>query len=152
MKRLTLAASIIATALAGTPTKAESFSPNFSLPAVNGGGNVSFPSGGVVIVDFWASWCGPCKASFSFYNRLIGQYSVTVIGVNEDKVPAEAQKFLKNTPASFSLAADASGSVYKQYGVGSMPTAFIFKDGALKKTIYGFNESEITNTVKELVK
>lgn len=150
MKRMTLAACLFATAIAGATTKAESFDPHFSLPSVNGGGNVSFPSNGIVIVDFWASWCGPCKASFSFYNQLINSNpNVTVIGINEDKEENKAKEFLDSTPASFSLAADKDGSVYSKYGVGSMPTAFIFKDGVLKKTVYGFNESEIRNAIKE---
>lgn len=130
----------------------------FSLPSFNGSGNVSFPTGSVTIVDFWASWCGPCKASFSHYNKIISKFGgkVRIIGINEDKEKDAASKFLTSTPANFTLAWDKDGSVYSQYGVGTMPTAYLFdKSGSLHKTYNGFTSGtgdQMEKDIEELLK
>ena len=118
---------------------------SFSLPSFKGGGTVSLPTSGIAIVDFWASWCAPCKASFAHYNTLAAK-GIHIIGINQDKDKKEGEKFLSSTPANFSLAWDEGGKVYSAYGVGSMPTAYLFNNGSLVKTFPGFN----SGTPKEM--
>src|SRR4029079_17320098 len=81
--------------------------PNFSLAPVGGGAPVG-PAmfvGKVVIVDFWATWCGPCRQSFPAYQRLLGKFDgkLAVIGVSVDEAPDEIAKFKSETGVSFPL-------------------------------------------------
>ena len=87
--------------------------PAFDLPS-SGAQNVRLADlkGRVVYVDFWASWCAPCKQSFPWMNDMQAKYGakgLTVIGVNVDKKREDAAKFLDGTPAKFTVAYDSTG-------------------------------------------
>lgn len=127
----------------------------YSSIACGAPAGISLPSGKVVIVDFWASWCGPCKQSFAAYNKLKSKFpDLEIIAVNEDKEKDKATAFLNENPHSFTIVEDPSGTIYSNYGVSTMPSAFIFdKSGNLKKTIPGFNsgtEAEMESTINSL--
>ncbi len=84
--------------------------------------------GKVVLVDFWASWCVPCKQSFPVLNDLLSKYGkrgFVVIGINVDESKVAMDKFLKSTPAQFSILHDAKQKLVQQVNVESMPTSFI---------------------------
>ena len=84
--------------------------------------------GKVVLVDFWASWCVPCKQSFPVLNELSSKYGnrgFVVIGISVDESKTAMQKFLKSTPAEFSILHDAKQKLVQQVNVASMPTSFI---------------------------
>ena len=103
--------------------------------------------GKVVYVDFWASWCGPCRKSFPAMNRLTEKYSdndFILIAVNEDNDPNEADKFLKNYPANFKVIYDPQGDIAKQFQVQAMPSTYIFnKEGVAKYLHKGFRQKDI---------
>ena len=84
--------------------------------------------GQVVYVDFWASWCGPCKRSFPWMNELAQRYGasgLTVVAVNVDKKREDAAKFLAATPGAFTIVYDPAGSVASSYDVKGMPTSYL---------------------------
>jgi thiol-disulfide isomerase/thioredoxin len=84
--------------------------------------------GRVVYVDFWASWCGPCRRSFPWMNEMQQKYGAagfTVVGVNVDKRRPDAEKFLQQTPATFTIVYDPAGKTPEAYGVKGMPSSYL---------------------------
>jgi thiol-disulfide isomerase/thioredoxin len=98
--------------------------------------------GRVVIVDFWASWCVPCRRSFPWLNAMQEKYAddgLVVIGVNVDREPEDAAEFLRDYPASFRITYDTRGSLAKEFGVQGMPSSFVIgRDGTVKNEHLGF--------------
>jgi thiol-disulfide isomerase/thioredoxin len=85
-------------------------------------------SGKVIWVDFWASWCVPCRRSFPWMNEMHAKYAergLEILGVNVDKERALADGFLEETPARFALRYDPGGKLAKQFGVQAMPSSFL---------------------------
>ena len=84
--------------------------------------------GGVVYVDFWASWCGPCKRSFPWMNEMVRKYGpqgLTVVAVNVDKKREDADRFLKLLPAEFTVVFDPAGTTPAAWQVKSMPSSYL---------------------------
>ena len=98
--------------------------------------------GKVVWVDFWASWCAPCRRSFPWMNAMHEKYAdqgLTIIGVNVDKERRLAETFLAETPAEFKLHFDPEGKLAEAFGVQAMPSSFVLDaDGNVLATHYGF--------------
>ena len=98
--------------------------------------------GKVVVLDFWASWCVPCRRSFPWLNSMLEKYEdagLVIVGVNMDSDPAEADAFLKNFPAEFQIINDPDGELGRQYEVMAMPSSYIFdRDGELITRHLGF--------------
>lgn len=83
----------------------------------------------VVYLDFWASWCLPCRQSFPWLKELAaryGQRGLQVVTVNLDKERTEAEKFVKELNVDLKVVYDADGKLAKQFHVDAMPTSFIF--------------------------
>lgn len=90
--------------------------------------------GRVVFVDFWASWCAPCRRSFPWMNEMHARYGAkgfTVLGVNVDRKRPDAERFLAQTPAAFTIVYDEAGSTPATWGVKGMPSSYLV-DGAGK--------------------
>jgi cytochrome c biogenesis protein CcmG, thiol:disulfide interchange protein DsbE len=85
--------------------------------------------GKVVVVDFWASWCAPCRHSFPWLNEIQAKYAdrgLVIIGVNVDKERADAERFLREAPAEFAIVYDPDGSLAAKFDVPGMPTSYVF--------------------------
>ena len=99
--------------------------------------------GQVVYLDFWASWCSPCKASFPWLNQTQKKFhdkGLVLIGINVDKDRAKADEFLKSVPAQFPIVYDPDGALPKKYGVQGMPYAIIIgRDGKIVHSHIGFH-------------
>jgi len=116
--------------------------------------------GKVVYLDFWASWCGPCRSSFPWMNEMQSRFSklgFQVVAVNLDQQPELAQKFLAQFPVSFQIAYDKGGDMAKKFGVQAMPTSFLIdKNGKTVSMHRGFHiddedayEAEIEKLIQE---
>ena len=103
--------------------------------------------GKVVYLDFWASWCAPCRVSFPFYNELHQDYEgkdVVILAVSVDNTAAEAQKFLSRVPAKFITGLDVGNSIANQYQPMGMPTSYLInKEGKVVAVFNGFKESKM---------
>ena len=134
--------------------------PDFTLNDLNGK-TVSLKDlrGKVVFVDFFASWCGPCKKEFPEINGIIGRYSeseVAFVGVNVDKKRSHLEDFLSQIPnlsKRFIVLMDTDTSVISSYNARAMPTSFIIdRKGVVRYMHFGFRESDPASWVEEIDK
>ena len=102
--------------------------------------------GRVVYLDFWASWCGPCKQSFPWMQslqRTYGRRGLVVIAVDLDRHRADAQRFLARFHPSFRIVYDPSGSFAQKYAVSGMPTTLLIdRGGRVRDRHIGFLPSK----------
>lgn len=110
--------------------------------------------GKVVVIDFWASWCGPCRKSFPWFNQMQQKYQqqgLVVLAVNEDEERADADKFLQQFPAQFAVLFDVAGEVASQYQLQGMPTTLLLdRQGRVRFTHAGFFESKTASYEQEI--
>jgi thiol-disulfide isomerase/thioredoxin len=128
------------------PAALASKAPSFELPSDSGTFSLEQYRDQVVYVDFWASWCVPCRHSFPWLNEMQARYGedgFKVIGINVDKDKAKAQKFLELIPASFDIAYDPEGTVADMYSLKVMPSSYLIdRDGNLVHSHKGFKTSD----------
>lgn len=110
--------------------------------------------GQVVYLDFWASWCPPCLASFPWMNQLhkdLSAQGLAIVAVNIDSDQAAAADFLAKTPADFEIVYDPMGMIAEQYNVTAMPSSFIFNaEGELLSSMQGFNSAKALKIREQL--
>ncbi len=134
--------------------------PAFELAAPSGKQKVSLGeySGKVVVIDFWATWCVPCKQSFPAYQRLAEKFGskLAVIGISVDDDPGGIPKFAKETGAKFPLAWDDDQITSKTYQPPTMPTSFVVDQTGIVRFVHsGFHvgeEREIESEIDSLLK
>ena len=102
--------------------------------------------GKVVIVDFWASWCQPCKDSFPAMNELQKKYAdkgLVIIAVNEDEESSDMKDFLKDNAATFTVVRDAKQTLVGVAGIQTMPSSFVLDaTGKVRFAHSGFHGAE----------
>src|SRR5215469_139690 len=120
--------------------------------------DLSAYKGKVVYLDFWASWCTPCRLSFPFMNELqrtYGPRGLVVLAVNVDKDQAAAAEFLREQPAGFKIVYDPAGHIASQFNFRDMPTSVLIgRDGRQRFVHSGFvpgQESEYAAHVNGLI-
>jgi peroxiredoxin len=134
--------------------------PAFTL-ASRAGQDVSLAQykGQVVMLNFWASWCGPCRQEMplleSIY-RKYGKMGFTMIGVNVEPDSNAANEWLKATPVSFPILYDRDSKVSKLYDVAGMPsTVIIDRTGKLRVLHRGYkpgDENEYLDSIRSLIR
>jgi cytochrome c biogenesis protein CcmG/thiol:disulfide interchange protein DsbE len=128
--------------------------PAFDIPSGGRVVRLAELKGRVVYVDFWASWCGPCKQSFPWMNDMLAKYAdkgLTIVSVNVDKKREDADKFLASTPAKFAVVYDPVGKVAEKYQPKGMPTSFLIgPDGIVRAVHIGFRESDREELEREI--
>ncbi|HEY4448651.1 MAG TPA: TlpA disulfide reductase family protein [Steroidobacteraceae bacterium] len=144
-------------ALAGTPT---SSAPAFTL-AARSGQDVSLAQykGQVVMINFWASWCGPCRQEMPLLESIYKKYNkmgFTMLGVNVEPDSNAANEWLKATPVSFPILYDRDSKVSKLYDVAGMPsTVIIDRSGKLRVLHRGYkpgDENEYLDSIRSLIR
>jgi len=102
--------------------------------------------GKVVYLDFWASWCVPCRQSFPWMNTMHHQYGkdgLVILAVNMDQVRADADGFLQKYPAEFAVRFDPKGRLAPDFKVRGMPTsALLGRDGKVLLIHEGFKAKD----------
>ena len=121
--------------------------PAFSLPSASGKSeSPGVLKGQVVLVDFWASWCAPCRESFPFLNRMHKLYAAQglhILGINVDEKRSDATRFLGKIPAQFSVLYDAGGETPKAYDLKVMPSSYLIgRDGKIRLVHQGFRAKD----------
>ena len=98
--------------------------------------------GKVVIVDFWASWCVPCRRSFPWLNAMHEKYAddgLVIIGVNLDRERESAIEFLRDYPAQFQISYDPDATLAEEFGVLGMPSSYVIgRNGDTRSHHIGF--------------
>jgi peroxiredoxin len=108
--------------------------PNFELTTLDGRTvQLADYRGKPVLVNFWASWCTPCRDEFPFLQRLVRRHKdLVVLGVTEDTILADAKRFVQHRRATWPMLSDADGQVAREYGVKPIPqTMFVDRDGTM---------------------
>lgn len=124
--------------------------PDFRLPLLTQQGQLSLSSqkGKVVYVDFWASWCGPCRKSLPLLNELRNELKgkgFEVVAINLDEDIRDGRAFLKEFPVSYPTLYDGAGKTPELYGVRGMPTSYLIdKQGRVQVVHQGFKPADIT--------
>jgi peroxiredoxin len=158
---LILLAFLFLTAEAPSPWGIEELvnkqAPEFMLKDINGR-DVALSSfkGKAVLINFWATWCPPCRAEMPALNKLYREYrdkGLTVIAVSTDRSMASVKNFLSKSPVDFPILMDPDGKVSRQFRVFSLPTSFLLdKNGIILQRYLGEEEWDspgIRNKIRE---
>ncbi len=134
--------------------------PDFTLES-RSGDNIRLEDhrGEVVMLNFWASWCGPCRQEMPLMDDIYSRYQdlgFTILAVNVDENRDEALRFLDKVPVSYPVLYDPESSVSELYEVPAMPTTvMIDRDGNARYIHYGYKpgyEAEYETQIRELVR
>ena len=110
--------------------------------------------GKVVVVDFWASWCEPCREEFPVLERLYRAHrarGLVVVGVSVDNAAPNIQRFLRRTPASFPIVHDARHSVADRYRPPRMPSSYIIDRRGIVRFVHaGFRAGDAARMEREI--
>ena len=134
--------------------------PDFVLAARDGGKvRLADLKGDVVMINFWASWCGPCRQEMPLLGQLQSKYEplgFTLLGVNVEPDSKAAATWLKDVPVAFPILFDTKGDVAATFGVEGMPsTVFVDRDGHVRYVHRGYqpgDESKYADMIRSLVK
>jgi thiol-disulfide isomerase/thioredoxin len=129
--------------------------PEIQLPGRSGAIKLSELKGKAVYLDFWASWCGPCKQSFPWMNEMQAKYGakgLQVLAVNLDQKPEDATGFLQQTKVDFLIAMDPVGQSAQKYNVKGMPSSLLIgRDGKVTVVHTGFNAASKAELERAIV-
>jgi thiol-disulfide isomerase/thioredoxin len=141
-----LALGLAAPALAKAPPAPAGKAPHFALPTAHGKVDSDSLRGRIVYVDFWASWCEPCRRSFPWMADLhqrLAPHGLTIVAINLDKDRKAADKFLADHPAPFTVAFDPGGRTAEAFKVPAMPSSFVLgRSGEILYAHAGFDPAK----------
>ena len=162
MRRI-LAAIAVAFSHAAAAVEAGAPAPAISMPALEDATRpvtIAGLKGNVVYVDFWASWCVPCRLSMPALDEMYRRHRArgfAVVGVNKDATVADARRFLARVPVTFTLVADPADAAARGFDVKAMPSGYLVdRKGVVRHVHRGFTaetgaalEREIDSLLRE---
>jgi cytochrome c biogenesis protein CcmG/thiol:disulfide interchange protein DsbE len=132
--------------------------PVFRLPALDGHGDERLADyrGRPVIVNFWASWCNPCRKEFPLLKQALRDHRaqhLAVIGVTYQDIPSDSRTFVKQKQATWPQGVDDGGAVASAFGVRAIPQSFFVRaDGTIAARVFGFtSESALAGPLAQLL-
>ncbi|WP_428937798.1 TlpA family protein disulfide reductase [Fontivita pretiosa] len=132
--------------------------PDFSLQTLDGKTvTLSEQKGSVVLLDFWATWCGPCVAALPHVQQIsadkaLAERGLKVWAVNAREKNEQVEKFIKQNNYTFTVPMDADGKVLQQYLVRGIPTQVIVgRDGTIKNVFIGFGGEESVKRLHDAI-
>ena len=158
--RCGLILTVLLLAAEATAAPAASPAPDFTLPARDGGTvQLSSLKGQVVMINFWATWCGPCRQEMPLLEQLQAKYEplgFTLLGVNVETDSAAASAWLKGVPVSFPILFDTKNAVAERFGVMGMPSSvFVDREGRVRHVHRGYkpgDEAQYADMIRALVR
>jgi len=134
--------------------------PDFTLKSLDGANlRLEEYRGQVVLINFWASWCGPCRQEMPLLDRLHHRYEDTgfaVLGINVEGLAAPAQEIVDSTSVTFPIVIDDGQKVSEMYNLEAMPSTFVVdRDGVVRYIHRGYkpgDEAKYVEIVKQLIR
>jgi thiol-disulfide isomerase/thioredoxin len=158
IKRLSYTLALLTALASAAPTEEGRPAPAFALPSLTEQGRVvdlASLRGKVVYVDFWASWCGPCRVSFPLLNEIrseLHERGFEVVAINVDEYLEDALAFLGEIPVDYLVVRDPLGTTPAAYGILGMPTGFLIdREGTVRRVHQGFRKSDGPRLRKEVL-
>jgi thiol-disulfide isomerase/thioredoxin len=138
----------------------KNIAPDFTLKSETGKNlKLSELRGKVIMINFWASWCGPCRQEMPVLDQLYKHYrplDFTVLGVNVEQNPDDAKSLLKDVSVSFPILFDKENKVSKLYDIKGMPsTVLVDRDGNVRYVHIGYQsgtEQEYQEQIRTLIR
>jgi peroxiredoxin len=154
MKKTVLAFALLIAGAAFAGVGKGQHAPEFSLPSLSGSTMaLSSMRGKVVLIDFWAQWCEPCKKELPQLDKLSKEYAgkgVVIVAVNIDKQRENAERMVKQLGVSLPVLLDPAGSVAGAYDLPKMPTSFVVdKKGIVRYVNEGFEGPKDVDRFKQ---
>jgi len=132
--------------------------PDFAISKLSGDGMVKLSDyrGRPVVVNFWASWCHPCRKEFPLLADARAKYKddgLQIIGVSFRDIPPDARRFVKDQNAKWTFGRDDRGDLAKDYGVRAVPqTFFIDADGTVRERVFGITSAkDLDHTLEKIL-
>jgi thiol-disulfide isomerase/thioredoxin len=152
--------ALVASGIAAAAAVPGSPAPALVLPARDGGQvDLASLKGEVVMINFWATWCGPCRQEMPLLAQLHTKYEplgFTLLGVNVEPDSAAAVSWLKGVPVGFPILFDRDSAVAGRFGVEGMPsTVFVDRNGQVRYVHRGYkpgDEAKYADMIRSLVK
>lgn len=147
LTRLALLFTLLLTCLI-SPVFADEPAPDFTLPTFPDDAQVNLKDlkGRVVYLDFWATWCPPCRKSFPWMDEMQTRYKddgLTIVAVSVDKKRELIEQFIQKMQPGFTIAHDPTGMTAKAYNLRGMPSSYLIdRSGKLVKTHMGFRNKD----------
>ncbi|QBF81350.1 TlpA family protein disulfide reductase [Shewanella maritima] len=134
--------------------------PDFTLKSLTGDNlNLTEQRGEIIVLNFWASWCGPCRKEMPILQKLQDKYQdlgVQVWGVNVEQDNEAGRNFLKGLDLSFPILFDQTNTLSEDYDVKAMPTTVIIdRSGSVRNVYYGYQdgyEKKYAKAIKTLIR
>lgn len=157
---LTVALALLAAGCSGSagqeavPADDRAEATDFSVEALDGSGELSLAdyAGTPVVLNFWASWCPPCREEMPALAKFAAENpGVAVVGLAVDDAPADSRRFAEGLGIDFPLGIDSDGSVAADYGATGLPvTVVIDAEGRIASTLFGtVTEAELEKLTKQ---
>lgn len=132
--------------------------PNFTLPLLKGGRDLSLDSlrGKIVVLNFWGSWCDPCKAEAPVLQELADRYrpdGVTILGVDEHDLTGDGRAFVSRYHLTYPIVHDGSGDVESKWGLTMLPETFVIsrKGNVVDHFPYAIEGPELDRALRPLL-